>query len=191
MRGLSGAEARAWMYGAIPDLNYPEGWSMTTTMPPDTVSTQTRRPWLAAGVFLGAGFAGFFDGIVLHQILQWHHMVTSVRSPTSVANLELNTLLDGLFHVGAFGLTATGLVLLWRAARQNNLPASPLPLVGAILAGAGIFDLTEGLIDHHLLQIHHVKSGPHQTAWDLGFLAIALLLITVGTAILKRPQSDG
>jgi hypothetical protein len=31
-----------------------------------------------AGVFLGLGLGGFFDGIVLHQVLQWHHMVSLV-----------------------------------------------------------------------------------------------------------------
>ena len=30
-----------------------------------------------AGFFLGLGLGGFFDGIVLHQILQWHHTATS------------------------------------------------------------------------------------------------------------------
>ena len=29
-----------------------------------------------AGIVLGIGLGGFFDGIVLHQILQWHHMLT-------------------------------------------------------------------------------------------------------------------
>jgi Predicted membrane protein (DUF2243) len=30
----------------------------------------------SAGILLDLGLGGFFDGIVLHQILQWHHMVT-------------------------------------------------------------------------------------------------------------------
>ena len=53
----------------------------------------------AAGILFGLGLGGFFDGIVLHQILQWHHMLTSAGYPAdSVANLELNTSGDGLFH---------------------------------------------------------------------------------------------
>jgi uncharacterized membrane protein len=27
-------------------------------------------------LLLGIGLGGFFDGIVLHQILQWHHMLS-------------------------------------------------------------------------------------------------------------------
>jgi uncharacterized membrane protein len=34
---------------------------------------------LAPGVWLGIGLGGFVDGIVLHQILQWHHMLTSAE----------------------------------------------------------------------------------------------------------------
>jgi len=50
-----------------------------------------------AGILLGIGFGGFVDGIVLHQILQWHHMLTSEGSypATTVAGLEANTLADG------------------------------------------------------------------------------------------------
>ena len=48
----------------------------------------------SAGVFLGLGLGlgGFFDGIVLHQILQWHHMLSSAGYPiTSVENLTWRT----------------------------------------------------------------------------------------------------
>src|SRR5215211_1485884 len=64
---------------------------------------QTQRPLVAAGIWLGLGLGGFFDGIVFHQILQWHHMLTSAGYPaTSFANLQLNTLADGLFHVATY-----------------------------------------------------------------------------------------
>jgi uncharacterized membrane protein len=53
----------------------------------------------SAGILLGLGMGGFFDGIVLHQLLQWHHMLTSAGYPAdSVPNLEVNTFWDGLFH---------------------------------------------------------------------------------------------
>jgi uncharacterized membrane protein len=28
-----------------------------------------------AGVILGLGLGGLIDGIVFHQVLQWHHMI--------------------------------------------------------------------------------------------------------------------
>ena len=54
----------------------------------------------APGVLLGIGLGGFLDGIVLHQILQWHHMLTSEGADpdTTIAGLQVNTLADGLFH---------------------------------------------------------------------------------------------
>jgi uncharacterized membrane protein len=56
---------------------------------PDTVSphrsgavgarqpSDQRSPPVAPALLLGIGLGGFVDGIVLHQILQWHHMLTA------------------------------------------------------------------------------------------------------------------
>lgn len=40
-----------------------------------------RRPLIAAGAALGIGMGGFLDGIVLHQLLQVHNML-SAKYPT-------------------------------------------------------------------------------------------------------------
>ena len=72
------------------------------------------------GILLGIGLGGFVDGIVLHQILQWHHMLTSAggHPATTVAGLETNTLWDGLFHAATWLATVAGLYGLWRATRR-------------------------------------------------------------------------
>jgi uncharacterized membrane protein len=104
---------------------------------------------IAAGIFLGLGLGGFFDGIILHQVLQWHHMVTSAGYPANtLANLKFNTLLDGLFHATTYLFVAIGLALLWRAARRPHMPWSGRMLVGTLLVGFGLFNLVEGLVDH-------------------------------------------
>lgn len=46
---------------------------------------------IVAGIFLGLGLGGFFDGIVLHQILQCHHMLSHVRPLTTISNIDVNT----------------------------------------------------------------------------------------------------
>jgi uncharacterized membrane protein len=80
----------------------------------------------SAGILFGLGLGGFFDGIVLHQILQWHHMATSAGyPPDSIENLRLNTFLDGLFHAGTYIFVVLGLVMLWRAAHKAHLWCGP------------------------------------------------------------------
>ncbi len=137
-------------------------------------------PFVKAGIVLGVGLGGFVDGIVLHQILQWHHVLTSAGfPPTSVRNLEVNTLADGLFHATTWVITVIGLALLWRAKRQGEHSPTKI-LVGSIAVGWGLFNLVEGIIGHQILGIHHVRSGPNQLFWDLSFLAFGAGLVVIG-----------
>ncbi len=150
---------------------------------------RTRRPLVSAGIVLGMGFAAFFDGIVLHQILQWHHMLTSAGYPsTTVAGLQINTLADGLFHLGAYVLTGIGVILLWRATRRRNASWSGRVFGGAVLMGAGLFNFVEGMINHQLLGIHHVRTGPNQLVYDLAYLAISLMMIGIGWWLVRNVQ---
>jgi uncharacterized membrane protein len=144
---------------------------------------------LAPGLVLGIGLGGFVDGIVLHQILQWHHMVTSAGYPAdSVPNLTINTLFDGLFHAATWIATALGLVLLHRAVRRGHR-WSGRRLLGAMAIGWGSFNVVEGIVDHHLLGLHHVREDASNVlAWDLGFLACGALLIVAGTAIARTDR---
>ncbi|MBD2012673.1 DUF2243 domain-containing protein [Microcoleus sp. FACHB-53] len=146
---------------------------------------------VAAGILIGAGLlAGFVDGILLHEILQWHHMFTSIRPATNLSNLEANTLGDGLFHLGTWILSVIGLALLWRAGGRSDIAWSSKIFGGSLLLGAGLFDFIEGLIDHQILGIHHVKPGPNQLAWDIGFLTLGAILALVGWVILRSGQKE-
>ena len=138
------------------------------------------------GIVLGIGLGGFVDGIVLHQILQWHHMLTSEGSypATTVAGLETNTLWDGLFHASTWVAVVAGIVLLWR--RSGAI--SGRGLVGWMLVGWGLFNLVEGVVDHHLLGIHHVRTGGNETAWDVAFLAFGGLLAVAGWALARSGE---
>ncbi|MEH2374599.1 DUF2243 domain-containing protein [Nostoc sp.] len=145
-----------------------------------------RAPLITAGIFLGVGLGGFLDGILLHQILQWHHMLSNIRPLTKTANIDLNMVWDGLFHALDWVFTVVGVVLLWRAGGRDDVPWLSQTFIGSIVIGTGLFDLVEGLIDHQILGIHHVKSGPNQLAWDLGFLAFGALLILIGWIMIKK-----
>ncbi len=152
----------------------------------ETKAESVRSPLIIAGIVLGLGLSGFFDGILLHQILQWHHMLSSIRPPTTVSNLDWNTVGDGLFHAADWLLTVLGIALLWRAGGRSDVPWSSTTFMGSLLIGAGSFNLVEGLIDHQILGIHHVKPGSHQLAWDLGFLAFGATLAAIGWILVQR-----
>lgn len=145
---------------------------------------------ISAGVLLGAGLGGFFDGILLHQILQWHHMLSSRLPPTELVSIKVNMFWDGLFHAFTWLVTVLGLAMLWRAGQRPEVPWSTRTLVGGLAIGWGAFNLVEGLIDHQMLGIHHVHPGAGQLAWDLGFLASGVVLLSVGWGLIRAGRKD-
>lgn len=151
----------------------------------DLSAASARRRVLWGGLLAGVGLGGFFDGIVLHQILGWHHMLSSVYPPTTLAALRLNTLGDGLFHAGTYLATLAGLGLLGSVARRRHDPWPAGLLAGLLLFGFGFFNVVEGLIDHHLLGLHHVRPGPHERLYDIGFLIWGALMLVGGAALVR------
>ena len=146
-----------------------------------------RPPPRTSGLLFGLGLGGFVDGIVLHQILQWHHMVSSEAPTDTVAGLELNTLADGFFHLATWLLVVVASITSITAWRQGRLAPSWRFHLGLVLAGWGVFNVVEGLIDHQLLGVHHVRDDlGAPLSWDLGFLALGVLLIGGGWLLHRR-----
>ncbi len=139
-------------------------------------------------ILLGLGLGGLFDGIVLHQILQWHHMLSAHTPPDSLASLELNTLADGLFHAGTWVFTLLGILLVWGGLRGGP-PVRWSPLIGGLLAGWGAFNVVEGLVDHHLLGVHHVRPGPDELLYDAGFLVWGGIMLAAGILLMREHRS--
>jgi|SRR5688500_1265669 len=139
----------------------------------------------AAGLLLGLGLGGFFDGIVFHQLLGWHHLVcrTDTCQPHTVAEAQQQIFEDGLFHALCWLLSVAGVYVL---ARGERLEPIGRPLIGWAVAGWGVFNIVEGTIDHLILKIHHVRPGPNQFAWDIGFLAWGLAFLLIGLLIARR-----
>ena len=156
------------------------------------LSEAASRP-CAPGILLGVGLGGFVDGILLHQILQWHHMLSSESEypKTTVGGLEDNTLADGLFHAGTWLAVVVGLWILWRRATIWRWAISGRALVGWMLVGWGLFNLVEGITNHEILGLHHVREGAgHQTAYDLGFLLFGALLVLGGWLLTRFGARD-
>jgi uncharacterized membrane protein len=190
---LSGkSRSRSWEQRGI-HAAFPEqaGRSTLTGMAaqPARNDRPVRPPSKVAGFLYGLGLGGFLDGIVLHQIFQWHHMVSHIENfPVStVAGLRVNTLADGFFHLGTWFLVLAASIATLVSWRQGRLAPSWSFHFGLVIAGWGIFNLVEGLIDHQILQIHHVRDdlgGP--LSWDVGFLVFGLLLTIGGWLVHKR-----
>jgi uncharacterized membrane protein len=145
---------------------------------------------ISAGILLGTGLGGFVDGILLHQILQWHNMLSSVRPPVDLVEMKYNMIWDGLFHAFTWTVTAIGVWRLWAAGKRPDVPWSTRTFVGSLILGWGLFNFIEGLLDHQLLGIHHVHPGAGQLAWDLGFLAFGLIEIAGGWWAIRAGRAD-
>jgi uncharacterized membrane protein len=167
---------------------------MTATTPhtaQERRGDDARHPVRTPGLLLGLGMGGFVDGIVLHQILQWHQMLseTDEYGGRNVEDLEINVMADGFFHAATWVLVALGLATLWRVARTGAIRRTWRSLLGWMLVGWGVFNLVEGLINHHLLQIHRVRpDSANPLAWDVGFLVFGALLVAGGWTLQRHDQ---
>ena len=133
----------------------------------------TPRRSVAAGVTLGVGLGGFVDGIALHQIAHWHNMLSAKVPPDTVDAMRFNMRWDGAFHAAVWAVTLAGVFMLLRDARRGDALPSPGTLAAQMLLGWGSFNVAEGAIDHHLLDLHHVRDLPtHVPAYDWIFLVV-------------------
>lgn len=150
-----------------------------------------RGPLISAGVFLGVGLGGFLDGIVFHQILQLHNMLSSRIPVNDLVSAKINMTWDGYFHAAVWIMTALGLALLFRAGARRDVPWSGRILLGSLIAGWGLFNLVEGTIDHHILGIHHVMEySSNQLPYDLAFLTSGVLFLLIGWALIRAGSND-
>lgn len=119
---------------------------------------------------LGFSLGGFFDGIVLHQVLQWHHLLSGVEA---LRDLRFQLLADGLFHALMYLLAAVGLALLWRGRAGLAMAGDPRRLLGWACLGFASWHVLDALLSHWLLGIHRIRMDVAQPlAWDLGWLAV-------------------
>lgn len=145
-------------------------------------TVDTRRAVLAAGTF-GFGFSGLIDVLVLHHVLQIHHLLSNVYDPATLSGLRTNLVADGLFSVGMLLIMAVGGGLLWRVERRTPAPLAVRPLAGAAIVGLGVFDLFDVLVDHTLLGLHHATHG--SAFYDPHWAVVSLLIIGAGAYVYR------
>ena len=135
-----------------------------------------------AAVVLGVGIAGTLDEVVFHQLLRWHHFYD--RSGAAVALIT-----DGIFHLVSTGAIVLGGLLLWQ--RWRSAPLDGRRVWGSILAGAGAFNLYDGVVQHKVLRLHQVREGvANETPYDVVFIGVALLVFVAGLALARRRSGE-
>lgn len=139
---------------------------------------------------LGIGLGGFVDGIVLHQIAQWHNMGSAFLPPTTMEAMSRNMRWDGLFHAATWVITLIGVYMLrseWHQAADDSV----VEFTGQMIFGWGAFNLVEGVLNHHVLELHHVRDLPfHMPVYDWAFLLVAGFgFVAVGWTMM-RPASS-
>lgn len=137
------------------------------------------------GMVLGVGMGGFVDGIVFHQILQLHNMLSARIPPDTLAGAKANMIFDGIFHAFVWLITAAGIAMLWRAGAEGGRRWSGRAFAGALLLGWGLFNVVEGVIDHYLLGLHHVVEAAGLSVWDHLFIAWGAAMVAVGWVLAR------
>ena len=151
----------------------------------------SNRPFKVAGWLLGFGLGGFIDAIILHMVLQWHHLISGRVPMDTLPGLKTNLVADGLFSAGMWLITVAGLTVLWRTVQRRPIaPIRTSVFVGWLLMGWGSFHLFDSMFFHALLGLHHIRQVPDFWVYDIAFFGVGFLLIGAGI-LMTRDQANG
>jgi uncharacterized membrane protein len=158
---------------------------MNDSPPLDTLGARPSmsRDGRLAAVLIGFAMGGFFDGILLHQIFQWHHLLSAVTTG-AFAELRTQILFDGVFHLLMYVVAIAGLVMLLR----GRTAVSRRQLWGWSLVGFGVWHLMDAVLSHWMLGIHRIRTDvPDPLVWDIGWLLVfGLVPMAIGAWWLRK-----
>lgn len=144
-------------------------------------------PLTAAATIIGIGMGGFIDGIVLHQTLQWHEMLSNKIPPITLQAKSVNMFWDGIFHLFTFLITLTGIIMLWQLLFKRGINVNGRLFSGGMLLGWALFNILEGLANHHILKLHNVRElSASKEAWNFGFLLFSIILAGAGLVLIQK-----
>lgn len=163
--------------------------SETSQTAPGEAAASPPLRW--AGYTLGFALGGFFDGILLHQVLQWHHLLSGIEGARS--DIRFLILTDGLFHVLMYVVAALGLWLLWRGRRQFPISGADRLLIANALIGFGAWHIIDSFLSHWILGIHRIRMDvDNPLFWDLlWFVVFGLLPAALGLMLRRRGPGRG
>jgi uncharacterized membrane protein len=129
---------------------------------------------------VGVGLMGSLDGIIFHQLLQWHHVLHHTEDRVKLIS-------DGVFNIVVTFLFLWGAIELFRQSGYGEIQHRWGIFTGALLMGGGFFNFFEGLLVHQILQLHHVKPGDsNEVLYDMLYLLSGVIVFLIGYMISKR-----
>ena len=144
-------------------------------------------PLTTASMILGIGIGGFIDGIVFHQILQLHAMLSNKIPTTDYIGKSVNMFWDGIFHFFCLLVVLTGLILMWKLLFRKDADPSGKLFGGGLLLGWGLFNIVEGVINHQVLKLHNViEFSLNHDIGNFTFLGISVVFLVVGYLIVHK-----
>jgi len=160
------------------------------TEPSRGLTLDSWRVYNWAGLCIGLAFGGFFDGILFHQILQWHSLLSSLDGEI-FQDLRFRMLIDGVFHAAMYVVGIAGLALLWAGRERASLPGAGRRMVASLLIGFGVWHLLDAVLNHWILQLHHIRENENWLAWDLTLFLVGLCCLAGGIFVGRRGERDG
>ncbi|WP_224447900.1 DUF2243 domain-containing protein [Haloprofundus salilacus] len=154
------------------------------------VEETTDRPLLRAGAVLGFGLGGLVDVLIFHLVLRTHHLISGWVPPTTPQALQLNLLADGAFSLLMLAIMAVGFGMLWKTAERPEVPWSAGLYAGAVVVGMAIFNLYDGIVDHYILEMHHVTQGLQPDVFDLLWLVGSVVLLVAGLLVVRAERKE-
>lgn len=153
---------------------------MTTSASSPAPSGQLRWP----GYLIGFALGGFFDGILLHQILQWHHLLSLVPGVDGITG---QILFDGIFHAFMYVMAAVGMVMLARRRASLADPIAGRMLLAGVLLGFGMWHVVDTLASHWVLGIHRIRlDSGDPLFWDVLWLVLFGLFPILAGWLIRR-----
>ncbi len=151
-----------------------------------TPTRSTSFRW--AGYLLGFSMGGFFDGILLHQLLQWHHLLSALPLDTPAQIFA-----DGVLHAVMYVVLTAGLLMLWRRREEFAQPGADRRLLGTFLIGFGAWHVIDAVLVHWILGLHRIRMDTENLLfWDLlWFFAFGIVFIAAGWWLVRRTNDGG
>jgi uncharacterized membrane protein len=145
-----------------------------------------KAPAVVYSLLIRIGMGGFLDAIILHQVLQWHQMLSNQIFPDSFITKSVNMFWDGIFEGVTWILSVVGILLMRHSRNSTAIDSSNSIFYGGLLAGWGVFNLMDS-VNHFIFRFHNVRenvTNPEVLNW--GFLILSVIMCLSGMLIIRK-----